>query len=301
MDWGYALAGGAYAVGDAYGEEQKKQREWKREQATADAAQVRKENFARFGIEIDKQKAQDRSQVALAQHKATSEYDKTVADSGYIDPQTKMPVTNEELKKRGGTEGLVPKADWESEQKTKRTISETEKLSKAKTEAGLKEIQEMYKDDPDKLKAAVEEYKRKRLGLYAEDSTQRSSKKNAQEIVKGVGKLSQEISEVGGVNKKDAPVFAMADALRTVSDMATIKELASNPMARQAMELDKNADTVLSSVQYPTEDAIMKAHKAGELKDAKGKPISSTEIKRIIAYIDYNGQLEDSKLFRMGD
>lgn len=203
MDWGYALAGGAYAVGDAYGEEQKKQREWKREQATADAAQVRKENFARFGIEIDKQKDINRSAVKVGEHKAIAEYDQQNGPSGYVDRDTGQPVMKSEVEGYDKSRLTTPE-EYARIQKNKGRDADT-------TEREKKIIEEYGEGSPEH-----KQWKAKTLGVPKDDSrgtyTQRDIIKDEAGLKEKITKTRKEYGTSFG--PKAAEAISVLEAYR---------------------------------------------------------------------------------------
>jgi hypothetical protein len=276
----YALAGGAYAAGDAYSKQQKELRTYELQQKGADAELIRKQNFARFGIDIDKQKAQNRSDIALEQFKGQQEVTQGYSSSGFVDPATGQPLTKDEVKKRGGITGLVPIEDWKADKETKSGI----KSAKARKDATLEEAAKTYGKDSQEYK----DIQKKLFGLStstAGEWTVKDKVKSYGDLKKNILKRKDKYTEGGMLGQTAAEAVAITEEL-----YAAVEPIGKKYGAENATKVKKATKMVEIASQLEGKSV----YEAEKYLKEKYKGMPQKYIDAILEIANYKGQTGDN-------
>jgi len=284
MDWLYALAGGAYAGGDAYGKEKAAQRDWRREQVGKDAEYVRKENFARFGVDIEKQKGENKSAIAVEEYKKKGDYDTAKEKSGYYDPQTKNELTNEELKERGNAEGLIPKADWEAKEKDRVGQESRDRNITAEEDRVIK----AYGKDSEQHK----QWKAKALGVPKEDTRGQYTERD---IIKDESGLRKAMTEA---KKEYGTQFGpkAADAIATLETFRNAPEPVQKAFAEKNEKRLRQAQAMENIAKKP-ELAEKSPKEAATWLETQYPDMTAKDREAIIEMAQNAGTVGDPKWF----
>jgi len=300
MDLGYVLAGGFGMAGDAYAKDQAAQRKFKIEQKTQDADSARQENFARFNFDLKEQGAVNQDVRALAQYKEKKTVDNAYDKSGYIDPQTKKELTNQEVDMRGGMDGLIPTADYATQQKGDALREQGDKDKEHDLDKARQAV-----IDGDITEADFQKLKKKSLGLTAPERSddekaiareKRTAVKNAKTNVK---RESDRLRK-DGVDSEIAEIIALNLEMGSAYDEDTVTELRKSPNARKAKEIPLIAEGISKGDFHQTEDRITKEWKKGRFTRGD-KKIAKSELDLAIKYMDAKGWIKDSKWYVPND
>lgn len=288
MDFGYLLAGGMRQAGGAYAKNQADQRQFNLEQKSADADMLRKENYARFKVDIEGQAYQDKKGVDFEAHKQAATFDKGMDGSGYWENDREL--TNEELKKRpNGTQGLTSGDD----RKTQKEIDRRKKIK----DSDISEQDRRAKEagaSPEEMK----NIKRRQAGLVTlqeagEDP--KVAKKATEKISYNLGKVSKEVKKELGVSDRVADLIAYDNFLST-SDQGSEELIKGHK--RQV------AHTAVNSImsQFPegaNEYDLKRMFKEGKFSAGKKRstgetvPLSQADFDLVMEYYSAKGELPE--------
>ena len=287
------LAGGTYMAADAYSQNQVKQREFKLEQKGAEAENLRKQNYARFKVDIDKQGYKDKAAIDFDSWEKKEGIKEGNKDSIYVDAEGR-PLTKKELQEReGGAEGLESSTDF----KNRKQNEASTKGAKDKRTAKIDEIEERYGKGTPKANAAID-------ALYGISVSERKGDADlARKFLYNVDKKVSEYVEEKGTSEDLASILAFESGLRS-TDEATDKAIRGTKQARLA-----GAVKGISS-QFPadtTERNLRKQYEAGEFFKGKNKktgkmvPLGKEEFELALEYFKYKNEVPESKWYVLGD
>jgi hypothetical protein len=185
MDWSRVFAGGVKEVAVDYEGHQKSQRAYNLQQKVSDADMLRKQNFARFGKNLDMAKYKEKQAIEMTSFKEKEDYRGGAMDSMYVDEQG-QPLTKAEIANRPeGIKGLKKKSDYINEEK----IANTGKATQAKIKAKLDRAKDDYGVNSTEYKKALAASH----GLTT--SERRQAKDKADKVLYNVGKEASKMSK----------------------------------------------------------------------------------------------------------
>jgi hypothetical protein len=223
MDIAMMLAGGTYMAADAYSQDKVKQRQFKMDQKGAEADMLRKQNYARFEVDIDKQKYKERAAIDFDTFEKKEGVKEGNKDSVYVDSEGR-PISKKELKEReGGTEGLESSTDF----KNRKQNEASTKGAKDKRTAKIDEIEERYGKGTKKANAAID-------ALYGISVSERKGDAElARKFLYSVDKKVSDYVEEKGTSEDLASILAFESGLRS-TDEATDRAIRGTKQARLA-------------------------------------------------------------------